>query len=59
MFLSDARLVYIPESAQIALKNSVVNDFFPKISHIKSGENDNFKKLLSLNANFIFVIKIV
>lgn len=51
LFLSDANLIYIPESSQIALKNSIVSDFFPQITQIESGENDSFEELLSLDAD--------
>ena len=57
LFLTDAKLVYIPQSTQTALKNSIVSDFFPQVSSIKSGENDSFEELLELNADLYICYK--
>ena len=57
LFLTDAKLVYIPQSTQTALKNSIVGDFFPQVASIKSGENDSFEELLALNADLYVCYK--
>ncbi|TKX28736.1 hypothetical protein CQA38_06185 [Campylobacter sp. MIT 12-5580] len=51
LFLSDAKLVYIPEASKTAFEYSVVADFFPELKNVKASLNDNFEELLLLNAD--------
>lgn len=50
LFLTNAKLEYIPEASKSAFVHSIVSDFYPEMKSIKAGENDNFEELIALNA---------
>ena len=51
LYLSDAKIIFMPQSAKNALVNSLAAEFYPQIHSIKASNNENLEEFLMLNAD--------